>query len=193
MKLRLRYRQMVVPVMMVPVLLVGSCGGSSDEQASESTTVTEPGSASTDPSDAEADTDEQGACSLVSHEEISDATGFDVLSAKELRSAQPTCEWELNVPESSGARGLPMLKIELLTESEYRSRMAPMNDGTYDIDGPVAEVLFHYEPDSTSVLPLFAFDGSQGLQITAGFPMWDDEVSATSAMLDLTSKVFDRV
>ena len=203
MKLRHRYRQLLAPLVIGPLLLVASCGGNDDEPASEPVTRTDTGSAAPDASDddsgddQDSDDDQQVACNLLSNEEIADATGFEVVAAEGNTFGLPMCEWELSVPESTGPRGLPALQIVLLSESDYRSRVEPFLDSLADIDGPADEMKLHFVGGGDTGIPamvnLFVLDGDQGFEIQPGFEIWHDEAAATSALVDLTVKIIDRI
>ncbi len=194
MKLPHRYRQILVLVPMVPILLVSACGGSDDTPVAESTAMTQPSSTTPDANDID---DEQFVCDLLSDDEIREATGFGVALAEGNTSALSTCDWELAVPESAGIVGLPVLSVVLLPESDYRSRVDPLGDGLQDINGPGDEVKFRYAAGNpVSGIParmyFFALDGSQGIQILSGFAIWDNEEAAKSALFDMADKIFDR-
>lgn len=199
MKLPYRYRRTLVLASMVPILLMAACGGSDDTPVAESTAVTQPNSPTPDASDidGDGDVDEQVICDLLSNDEIREATGFEVASAEGNTSALPTCDWELSVPESAGIVGLPVLSVVLLPESDYRSRVDPLGDGLQEIDGLDYEVKFHYAAgNADSGIParmyFFALNGNQGIQILAGFALWDSEEAAKSALLDMADKIFNR-
>ena len=128
--------------MVVPLLLVTSCAASDDEQASESATAAQSGSAESDANDVDAETDEQIVCNLFSNDEISAITGFEAVSAEGSTMGLPMCEWEMSIP---------------------------------------------------AMVDFFALKGNQGFTIAPGFEMWHDEATATSALLDLTGKIFDRI
>ena len=198
MKVSHRYRQILVLVPMVPLLLVSACGGSDDTPGVESTTVTQPSSTTPDASDVDADSDEQVVCDLLSHDEIHEATGLEVASAEGNTLALPTCEWELAVPESPEIVGLPVVSVVLMPEIDYRSRVDPLGDGLQEIDGLDYEVKFHYAAgNADSGIParmyFFALNGDQGIQILAAFALWDSEEAAKSALLDMADKIFDRI
>lgn len=197
MKLHSRYRQLLVPLMMVPILLMASCGGSDEKPAAVSSAATQQGSAAPDTSDADADADEQVVCNLFSNEEISEATGFQVVKAEGNIMGLPTCEWELSVPDTTTAAGLPMLAIVLLPEPDFRSRVDPLGGSLQDIDGPADELKLHYvgggDTGSPANATFFALKGNQGFQILSGLDVWTDEETAKSALVDLTAKIFDRI
>lgn len=194
--LPLRYRRLLVPVMLMPLLLVASCGGNDDEQTSESANTAQSDSA--DPSaNEDADSDKQRVCNLLTDEEIRDATGFDVASAEGDNFGLPVCEWELAIPESAGVAGLPLISLVLLPEADYRSRVEPLLDSLRDIEGPADEMKLHFVGGGDTGIParatLFALKRTQGFQIGLGFEAWDNEAAASSALVDLTGKIFDRI
>jgi len=195
-KRRIRYRRMLVPAIIVPALLVSSCGGD-DEPASEPTALTNPGSVTPDVDDVEVDTDEQVVCNLLSDEEIAEATGFEVVAAEGNTMGLPMCEWELAIPESAGPTGLPIFQIVLLPERDYRTRVTPLLESLQDIDGPADEMKLHFvgggDTDLPAMVTFFALKGTQGFQVKPGVEVWHDEAAATSALVALTGRIFDRM
>lgn len=163
---------------------------SADDQAEEDSEDTE---------DTESAGDgEQGACDLLTEDEIATALGSELESAEGEDASNAvlgSCEWILATPEGEEPAMIPpMLQLVMMDEEEYEFRVSGGEDLYSDLDslGDAAKWAFVGSEATPDMVQLYVLDSDDAIFLQVGGKDFADEAEAENAMRTLAELVLER-